>query len=69
MKSMKKMQKIQPQLKAIKEKYKEDPQRVNQETMALMKKEKANPLGEAVCLCYCSLPVFFALVLSTWAKY
>ena len=59
LRSMKKMQKIQPQLKAIKEKYKEDPQRVNQETMALMKKEKANPLGGCLPM-FLQIPVFFA---------
>lgn len=59
-KSMKKMQKIQPQLKAIKEKYKEDPQKVNQETMALMKKEKANPIGGCLPMLL-QLPVFLAL--------
>ena len=60
LKSMKKMQKIQPQLKAIKEKYKDDPQRVNQETMALMKKEKANPLGGCLPMLL-QIPVFLAL--------
>ncbi len=60
MKSMKKMQKIQPQLKAIKEKYKDDPMRVNQETMALMKREKANPIGGCLPMLL-QLPVFFAL--------
>ncbi|MCB0377614.1 MAG: membrane protein insertase YidC [Bdellovibrionales bacterium] len=58
--SMKKMQKIQPQLKAIKEKYKDDAARINQETMALMKKEKANPLGGCLPMLL-QLPVFFAL--------
>ncbi len=60
LKSMKKMQKIQPQLKAIKEKYKDDPVKVNQETMALMKKEGANPLGGCLPMLL-QLPVFFAL--------
>lgn len=60
LKSMKKMQKIQPQLKAIKEKYKDDPQRVNQETMAIMKKEKANPLGGCLPMLL-QIPVFLAL--------
>jgi YidC/Oxa1 family membrane protein insertase len=60
LKSMKKMQKIQPQMKAIKEKYKDDPQRVNQETMALMKREGANPIGGCLPMLL-QLPVFFAL--------
>ena len=60
MRSMKKVQKIQPQLTAIKEKYKGDNQRINQETMALMKKEKANPLGGCLPM-FLQIPVFFAL--------
>lgn len=60
MKSMKKMQKIQPRLKEIKEKYKNDPARVNQETLALMKTEKANPLSG--CLpALMQIPIFIAL--------
>jgi YidC/Oxa1 family membrane protein insertase len=60
MKSMKKMQKIQPKLKEIKEKYKNDPQRVNQETILLMKTEKANPLSG--CLpALMQFPIFIAL--------
>lgn len=60
MRSMKKMQKIQPQLKSIKEKFKDDPMRMNQETMALMKREKANPLGGCLPMLM-QLPIFFAL--------
>ena len=60
MRSMKKVQKIQPQIAAIKEKYKDDPVRINQETMALMKREKANPLGGCLPMLL-QLPVFFAL--------
>lgn len=59
-KSMKKMQKIQPRLKEIKEKYKNDPARVNQETLAIMKAEKANPLSG--CLpALMQIPIFIAL--------
>ena len=60
MRSMKKVQKIQPQIAAIKEKYKDDPVKINQETMALMKREKANPLGGCLPM-FLQLPVFFAL--------
>lgn len=59
-KSMKKMQKIQPRLKELKEKYKSDPQRMNQETLLLMKTEKANPLSG--CLpALMQIPIFIAL--------
>ena len=44
-KSMMKMQKIAPQIKALQTKFKDEPQRMQQETMALYKKEGANPLA------------------------
>ncbi len=59
-KAMKKMQVIQPLLKEVREKHKGDPQKLNQETMALMKEHKANPLGGCWPMLL-QLPVFFAL--------
>lgn len=44
-KSMQEMQKIQPEMKMLQEKYKEDRQRLNQEMMALYKRRKVNPVG------------------------
>ena len=44
MEGQKKLQAIQPQLDAIKKKYKDDPQRMQQETMKIWKQEKVNPL-------------------------
>ncbi len=58
-KSMDKMQKIQPQLKAIREKYKDDSQKANLETMALMKEKKVNPVGGCLPMLI-QLPIFFA---------
>ncbi len=58
-KSMKKMQAIQPKLAAIKEKYKNDPARVNQETLQLMRSEKANPLSGCIPALM-QIPIFFA---------
>ncbi|MGD9487483.1 MAG: membrane protein insertase YidC [Calditrichaceae bacterium] len=43
--SMKEMQKIQPIMAELKEKYKSDPQRMNKETMKLYKEHGVNPLG------------------------
>lgn len=43
--SMREMQKIQPEMKKIQEKYKDDPQKSQQEIMQLYKKHKINPLG------------------------
>lgn len=59
-KSMAKMQKIQPQLKAIREKYKNDSQKANLETMALMKEAQVNPLGGCMPMLL-QIPIFFAL--------
>ncbi len=59
-KSMKVMQKIQPQMKELKEKHKSDPKKMNLEVMALMKKNKANPLGGCLPM-FLQLPIFIAL--------
>ena len=47
--SMKKMQKLNPQMNKIREKYKNDPQRQQKEIMAFMAKHKINPMKEIVC--------------------
>jgi YidC/Oxa1 family membrane protein insertase len=44
-KSMQEMQKVQPEMKMLQEKYKDDRQRLNQEMMALYKRRKVNPVG------------------------
>lgn len=59
-KSMKAMQKIQPDVQKLREKFKDDPMRLNQEMMALMKREGANPLGGCLPMLL-QIPVFFAL--------
>ena len=43
--SMREMQKVQPLMAEIKEKYKGDPQRMNKETMKLYKEHGVNPMG------------------------
>ncbi|MHB8790416.1 MAG: membrane protein insertase YidC [Desulfobulbaceae bacterium] len=60
MKSMKNMQKLQPKVAKLKEKYKGDPQKMNQEMMALYKTYKVNPLGGCLPLVL-QIPFFFAL--------
>ncbi len=57
--SMKKLQLVQPELAKIREKYKEDPQRLQKESMELFKKSGANPLGGCLPLLL-QMPVFFA---------
>lgn len=44
-KSMAAMRELQPQLKEIQDKYKDNPQKQQQETMKIYKKNKVNPLG------------------------
>ncbi len=59
-KSMKEMQKLQPRMAKIREKYKNDKQKMNQETMALYKTYKVNPMGGCLPMII-QIPVFFAL--------
>lgn len=58
--SMKRMQTLMPELTKIKEKHKKDPQKLQQETMALYKKNTINPLGGCLPLLI-QLPFLFAL--------
>ena len=60
LKSMKNMQKIQPKMAKLKEKYKDDSTRLNQEMMNLYKTYKVNPLGGCLPMIL-QIPVFFAL--------
>jgi len=59
-KSMNDMRKLQPLMKELREKYKDDKARMNQETMALYKTYKINPMGGCLPMVI-QLPVFFAL--------
>ena len=58
--AMEEMKKIQPQLMAVREKYKKDPNRMNQEMMKLYKDHKVNPLGGCLPMVL-QLPFFVAL--------
>jgi YidC/Oxa1 family membrane protein insertase len=58
--SMQKMQVLQPQLKAIQAKYKDDKQRQQQEMMKFYKENQINPLGSCLPL-VAQLPVFISL--------
>ena len=59
-KSMKEMQKLQPKMAALREKYKDDKTRLSQESMALYKTHKVNPLGGCLPMVV-QIPVFFGL--------
>ena len=59
-KSMSEMKKIQPLMKEIREKYKDDKKKMNEEVMGLYRTYKINPLGGCLPMLV-QLPVFFAL--------
>jgi len=58
-KSMKAMKDIQPQMMALKKKYKDDKERLNRETMDLYRTNKVNPLGGCLPLLI-QFPIFIA---------
>ena len=59
-KSMSEMKKLQPLMTEIREKYKGDKQKMNQELMALYRTYKVNPMGGCLPMIL-QIPVFFAL--------
>ncbi len=59
-KSMKKMQLLQPKMKEIKEKFKDDPQKQQQETMKLYKVYGINPMGGCLPM-FAQMPILIAL--------
>lgn len=60
MKSMQKMQLLQPKILELKEKFKDDPQRLNKETMKLYSTYGINPAGGCLPLVL-QMPIFVAL--------
>jgi YidC/Oxa1 family membrane protein insertase len=58
-KSMKEMRKLQPHINKLREKYKGDRQKMNQEMMALYKSYKVNPMGGCLPMVV-QIPVFIA---------
>jgi YidC/Oxa1 family membrane protein insertase len=59
-KSMQKLQVLQPEMKKIQERYKDDKQRMNQEMMRFYQENKVNPLGSCLPLLL-QIPFFVAL--------
>ncbi|CAN5285045.1 membrane protein insertase YidC [soil metagenome] len=58
--SMAGMRVVQPKMKAIQERHKDDKQRQQQEIMALYKAEKVNPLAGCLPI-FLQIPIFYAL--------
>ena len=59
-KSMKAMQKLQPEMAALKEKYKNDTQTMQKKTMELYKEHKVNPMGGCLPMLL-QMPVLFSM--------
>jgi YidC/Oxa1 family membrane protein insertase len=57
--SAKRMQKIQPEMQALREKYKDNPQKMQRETMELFKKHRVNPMGGCLPI-FITMPLFVA---------
>jgi YidC/Oxa1 family membrane protein insertase len=60
MKSMREMQKLQPQMTALRERYKDKPEQMNKEIMELYRRHKVNPLGGCLPMVL-QIPVFIGL--------
>ncbi len=59
-KSMRKTQKLQPQIAALQKKYKNDKDKLNQKTMELYRKEHVSPLSGCLPMLL-SLPILFGM--------
>jgi YidC/Oxa1 family membrane protein insertase len=57
---MKRMQILQPEMKALQEKYKDDPTRQQKELMELYRKHKVNPMSGCLPMII-QMPIFFSL--------
>ncbi|MDX1953097.1 MAG: membrane protein insertase YidC [Verrucomicrobiota bacterium] len=57
-KSMKRMAALQPQMKALQDKYKDDPAKMNRKLMEFMKEHKVSPVGGCIPILL-QIPVFF----------
>ena len=60
MMSMQKLKDLAPQMKDLKEKYKDDPAKMNMKMMEMYKKHNVNPMGGCLPMLL-QIPVFFAL--------
>jgi len=60
MMSMQKLKELAPKMKELKEKYKDDPAKLNMKMMEMYKKHGANPMGGCLPMLL-QIPVFFAL--------
>lgn len=64
-KSMRAMQRLQPEMERLRERYKNDAAKLNTEVMALYKENKVNPAGGCLPMVL-QMPLFFALYSVLW---
>ncbi len=64
--AMKRMSKLTPMMKEIKEKHADNPQKMNEETMLLYKKYGVNPLGSCLPM-FIQMPVFLSFYRMLWS--
>jgi YidC/Oxa1 family membrane protein insertase len=62
---MRKMQSLQPEMTILREKHKNNPQKINQEMLELYKKHKINPFGGCVFFIL-QMPIFIGLYQVLW---
>jgi YidC/Oxa1 family membrane protein insertase len=61
--SMKAMQALQPQINTLRNKYRNEPRKLQEETMALYRKHRVNPMGGCLPM-VAQVPIFYALYLA-----
>ena len=61
MKSMSRMKELQPKITHIRERYKTNPKKMNEEVMALYKQEGVNPFNPGCMPMFLQMPILFAL--------
>jgi YidC/Oxa1 family membrane protein insertase len=63
LRSMKAMQALQPQINALRSKYRSEPRKLQEETMTLYRKHRVNPMGGCLPM-VAQVPIFYALYLA-----
>jgi YidC/Oxa1 family membrane protein insertase len=63
MRSMRAMQVLQPQINNLRNKYRSDPRKLQEETLALYRKHSVNPMGGCLPM-VAQVPIFYALYLA-----
>jgi YidC/Oxa1 family membrane protein insertase len=65
MSSMKKMQSLQPKMATLREKYKDNPQKMQKEIMEMYREYKVNPMGGCLPMLL-QMPIFIGLYQALW---